>query len=326
MPTVATNPQAGDVHVNRPLTNFAQQYIQQDSSFVALRAFPNAPSVHQSDLYYEYDRDDWFRDEAEERADGTESAGGAFDLSSNPFFCRVYAYHKDVTDRQRANADPGINLDQQASRFVSQKLMIRREKLFADTFMVGGAWTGGGVTPSPLWSASTGDPIIDVREGKRVVQGRTGFRPNKAVIGRTALDTVLDNDAVLDRLKGGATRDIPALVLLQMLAELWELDQILVMDSIVTTSKKGAASTVRAFHAANDMLLYYAPDSVGMEGEPTAGTQFSWTGLHGNTPNGMRMKRFRNEPTSADRVEGEMAFDYKVTGADLGYYFSAVSS
>jgi hypothetical protein len=36
---------------------------------------------------------------------------------------------------------------------------------------------------------------------------------------------------------------------------------------------------------------------------------------------GARIKRFRMEELAADRVEGEMAFDMKLVGADLGIFF-----
>ena len=140
------------------------------------------------------------------------------------------------------------------------------------------------------------------------------------LIGRQAYDALLDNDAVLARITGGSTRDIPALVMRTLLAQLFELDEIFVMDSIETTSKKGATAA-RAFIGGDNALVYYAPNSVTLE-EPTAGAQFSWTGLLGNTENGLRVKRFRVEANEADRIEGQMAMDMKLTGTDLGYFFT----
>lgn len=329
MTSVVTNPQAGDVHVNTPLTNFAQKYLQDEAAFIATKAFPNNPVAKQSDLYYVFDKDDFFRDDATERADGTESAGGAFDLSTSPYFARVYAFHKDVTDRQRSNQDGPVQLDQSATQYVTQKLLIRRERIFQNAFFKLGIWTtdvlgvASGATAGQFnqWSGTAGDPIKDIRLGKEVIQVRSGVRPNKMIIGRQAYDALLDNDAVLDRISGGATTAMPALVLRQKLAEILELDAIFVMDAIVTTSQKGAATPVRAFIGIDNALLYYAPDVVGLE-EPTAGVQFSWTGLLGSTPSGQRIKRFRMESLEADRIEAQMAFDYKLTAPDLGYFFS----
>lgn len=325
-----TNPTAGDVHVNRPLTNFSQKYLLSSAMFVALQAFPNIAVAKQSDLFYVFDRDDFLRDEAEERADGTESAGGGFDLSTEPYFARVYAYHKDVTDRQRANQDDQIQLDQAASQFVTQKLLIRRERLFVTKFMGLGIWDNelAGVASGPStgqflkWSAAASDPVKDIRDAKRTIHATTGYRPNKMLIGRAAFDTLVDNDGILARVIGGATTDIPAIALKNLLKALFELDEIYVLDGVANTSKKGAATQTVGLIGGDDALLYYAPDTATL-GEPTAAAQFSWNGLLGNTDAGLRIKRFRMEPIESDRIEGQMAFDYRLTGSALGFFFSA---
>ena len=336
---IVTNPTAGDVHVNRPLTNFSQMYLQREDAFVAMDAWPNMPSMMQSDLYYEFDRGDFYRDEAEERTDGTETQGAGFRLATRPYFTRVYGFHKDVTDRQRANQDAPVRLDQSATRFVSHKLLIRRERqmqsgLFSNTaspwFNGLGSAQATGTTPSPLWSAPTGDPIVDIRTAIRSVHQTTGYRPNKMLIGRRAYDTLLDNDSILARITGGSNNAMPAMVMRQLLAALFELDAIYVMDSVVNTGPKDTSATLNnqesnAFIGGDDALVYYAPDSVGLE-EPTAAVQFSWTGLLGSTANGMRIKRFRMENLEADRIEGQMAFDFRLTSGALGFLYTSVSA
>lgn len=318
---IVTNPTAGDVHVNRPLTNFGQAFIQRAETFVGLRAMPNLPVTFQSDLFNVWSREDFFRDVALERADGTESAGGSFNLTRPTYTAEVWAFHKDVTDRQRANQDPGINLDQQAARYVSQILMIRREALFAALFMQGSDfWSGTDV--DAIWGGA-GDPITDIRAGIEEVQGNTGFRPNKMLIGRTGWNTLLDNADVLARITGGALPGNPAIVQRALLAQLFEMDEIFVVDAVVNSAVEGAAEST-AFIAPDDCLIYYAPNTVDME-EPTAGIQFSWTGFLGATPSGFRVKRMRADLIEADRVEGQMAFVYQVVATELGKYFTAVS-
>ena len=321
MPT--TNPTAGDVHVNRPLTDFAQKYMQGNAAFVASRAMPNKEVSKQSDLYYTYNRGDWYRDDMELRADGAESAGSSFKLSTDPYFCDVFALHKDVTDRQRANSDTPIMLDNSASQFLGLKALIKRELKFAESFMGTGKWTTD-VSPSTKWDAAAGAPISDVRTGLRTVQLLTGYRPNKAVIGREAFDTLQDNDEILDRISGGATRAQPADVTRELMASLFELEEIFVMDSVYNTAVEGAAD-VNAFIGGDDMLLYYAPNSIGVD-EPTAGSQFSWTGQFGSSNNGSRIKRFRMEALESDRVEIQSAFDFKLTAPDLGYFLNNVTA
>lgn len=315
------NPVAGDIHVNKPLTNFAQKYLQGADMFVAGAAMPNAPVQFQSDLYYEYNKGDFFRDEAEERADGTETAGSGFDVSTSTYLARVYGYHKDVSDRQRRNSDPQINLDESATQFVTLKMLIKREVLFAAQFMDSSNWT---TTLNVDWSSASSDPIANVRTAKRTIQGLTGLRPNKMLLGRQAWDTLMDNDALLSRITGGANNAQPAMVQRQLVAQLLELDNIYVMDSIKNTAVKGATDSL-SFIGGDSALIYYAPNTVSLN-EPSAGVGFSWTGYLGATQNGQRIKRFRMENIGSDRIEGEIAVDFKVTAADLGYMFTTVSA
>lgn len=317
---IVSNPTAGDVHVNRPLTNFGQKYLQDADQFVSLRAMPSLPVGMQSDLYWEFAREDFNRDEAQERADGTESAGGSFNVSTSPYFARVYAFHKDITDRQRSNSDPGINLEQNATSYVAQKIMIRRERLFAATFFGTSIWAND---QNVDWSSGTSTPIADVRAGIQIVHLATGFRPNKMLIGRTGWDTLLDNDDLLSRINGGATVNLPAKVQKSLIASLFELAEIFVMDSIYNTAQEGAAES-NAFIAGDNALVYYAPDTVNME-EPTAGVSFNWTGFMGATPNGFRITNMRAPLIQSDRIEGEMAVDHRVVATDLGHMFTSVS-
>jgi len=324
------NPTVGDVHVNRPLTNFAQKWLQDASGFVSLRAMPNLPVSNKSDQYWKFDRADFFRDEAQEVADGTEAPTGGFSQSQDSYLCKVHKWASDVTDQQRANQDPQVNLEESKTQYVSLKLMIRRERLFMQRYFGTTIWTGDftGVSGAPgasqfqQWNESGSTPIVDLRAGIERVQARSGFRPNRLLVSRQVWNQLLDNDDLLSRINGGATAGLPAMVQRQLVAGLLELDEILVADAVFNSAQKGATEAT-SFIAGKSALLYYAPSSVSVDGTPSAGVQFSWTGLTGSTPSGYRIKRFRMEHLEADRIEGQMAFDYKVTAPELGSFFAS---
>src|SRR3989304_1871939 len=99
-------PTSSDVHVNAPLTNISVAYLQAAENYISDKVFPVVPVAKQSDRFFKYGKDDWFRDDARERAPATESAGGGFTLDNTPnYYARVFAFHKDVDDQLRANAD-----------------------------------------------------------------------------------------------------------------------------------------------------------------------------------------------------------------------------
>ena len=327
------NPTPGDLHVNGPLTNVSLAFSQDASAFVANRVFPNIPVNHKSDVYYTYEKGEFMRDQAEERAPATESAGGGFTIGTDDYSCKVWAIHKDVDDQSRANADSQFNLDSDATEWVTEQLMIRREKLFVNTFMQGGVWgyDYDGVAGSPganevrQWSDYTNsDPLKNVEDAQDAVHIATGKRPNVMVIGRQVWSALKHHPDLIDRVKysGGVGNDRPAKVTLQALADLMELDEILVMDATENTAKEGQTPSF-SFIGGKTALLAYRAASPGLK-VASAGYTFSWTGYLGATSEGTRIKKFRKESIESDRIEGSMAHVQKVVSSELGAFFDTI--
>jgi hypothetical protein len=303
-------PSRSDVHVNRPLTNISVAFIQAAQGFVADRAFPVLPVAKQSDSYFTYDRGYFNRDLMQKRAPGAPTAGANYKLSTATYNAAVWGLHHDIADQVRANADSPIQLDREATQFLTLQALIRKERAWAAEHFIGGVWTGDvdGVSGSPgagefqQWNEAASTPIEDVRTGIRTVQESTGFRPNRMVLGRPVYDALLDHPDIVGRLDSGQTSG-PAIVLRQNLAALFEVDEILVMDAIYNSANEGATNS-HAFIGGKKALLLYTPPSPGIM-IPSAGYTMSWTGLFGASALASRMKRFRIEENAADRVEIE---------------------
>src|SRR5260221_12183784 len=104
-------PTVQQVHIQAALTQIATAYIQSATYYVADQVFPLVPVEHQSDKYFRFSKDDFFRDQAQERADAAESAGGGFNLDTAAYSANVWAFHKDLGAQVRRNADPAVNMD-----------------------------------------------------------------------------------------------------------------------------------------------------------------------------------------------------------------------
>lgn len=322
-------PTPGDVHVNAPLTNISIAFLQNSANFVATNVFPNIPVQKQSDRYYVYERGDFNRDEMQLRAPATASSGGGYTLDNTPtYFANRFSFHKDIPDELRANADAVLSPDREAAEFITHKALIKREKLFSNTYFKTGVWTyqRAGVAGTPTtgqfkkWNDATSTPIKDVRLGKAAIAQSTGFEPNKLVMGRSVYDAIVDHPEVIDRLKYGQTAGAPAMASRQALASLFAVDEILIMNAIENTAAEGATAA-HSFIGGNHCLLTYSTNAPGLM-TPSAGYTFSWTGLLGSGADGNRIKSFRMEDRSADRVEIDMCFDMKLVSADLGQFWS----
>ena len=325
-------PTLSDVHVNAPLTNISIAFMQDATMFVADQVFPTVSVAKQSDRYYTYDRGMFNRDEAEKRALATESAGGGYTVDSTPtYFCEEYAYHKDVPDQVRKNADTALNPDRESSMFVTQILMIRKEKVFVTNYMTGGIWTNDydGVSGVPStnetrqWSDYTNStPITDVKDAATTIQKSTGFRPNVLVMGQEVWDKLSEHPEIVDRIKYGQTPGSPAIVTKQAVAALMEIDRIVVAGAIENTANEGATNA-HDFIIGKKALLAYATPTPGLM-TPSAGYTFSWSEFFGSQGSGARILKYRMDPIKSDRIEGEMCFDLKLVAADLGFFWDTI--
>lgn len=310
-------PTRSDVHVNKPLTMISIAYIQKAAEFIASKVFPNIPVMKQSDRYFSYTKDYWFRTASQKRAPGTESAGSGFAIDNTPnYFADVWAVHKDVDDQTRANADLPLNMDRDATMFVTQQQLLRKEILWSSKYMTTGIWTGDSdFTPSPKWDTSTGDPIKDIDTEKRKVKATTGFLPDTFVMADDVFFAVKNNPNVLDRIKFTQR----AVVTEDLLAALLQLRQFLVSQAVLNSAPEGQTGSYGFINSKNGLLVYSNPAPSIMQ--PSGGYTFGWNGLFGAGADGGRIKSFRIEQIESDRIESEMAFDQKLVGADLGVYF-----
>ena len=325
-------PTPGDVHVNQPLTNISIAMIQSAAAFIASRVFPNIPVGKQSDRYYTYDRGMFNRDEMELRAPGAESSGGGFTVDNTPsYYCPNYSFHHDIPDEVRANADAVLNPDREAVSFVTQKALIKREKLWVAAYLAGSVWGGTdqtGVASTPganqflQWNDANSDPIGVVKAQKTAILESTGFEPNKLVLGRRVWDALADHPDIIDRVKYGQTPGSPAMVTRQAVAALMEIEEIVVAQAIENTAKEGQTNS-HSFIAGKKALLVYAAPAPGLM-TPSGGYTFSWTGLLGSGAEGNRIRQFRLERNRSDRVEIDMSWATKLVAADLGRYFASV--
>jgi hypothetical protein len=165
------------------------------------------------------------------------------------------------------------------------------------------------------------DTVEAFLEDEADILERTGFEANTLVMGYRVWQILRNHPDVIDRIKysGGVGSDRPARVSISALQQLFDIERIMVMMGVENTAKEGD-TTSHSFIGGKHALLCHAAPNPGIM-TPSAGYTFSWNGYLGAGAEGNRIKRFRMENKTSDRVEIEMAFDQKLVAADLGHFF-----
>lgn len=327
-------PEGRSLYFNQPLTSVSTAYGQQ-GNWIAPQVFPTVPVARQGDLYWKYPQSDWKRTIASVRAPATETPGGGWEMESDSYFAHVYGVHKDVDDQTATNAaGGGFNLYADAARWVTEQLLLKRDRLWVDTYLRTGVWTGGtgigggtsgadltgGAAEGPntfvQFDRAGSDPIKLVQQQVLGQVRKTGVRPNVLVMGPDVYAALLQNQSIIERIKYSERGILSE----DLLRSVFGVERLVVTWTVENIAPRGAADSLQ-FMNSKSMLLVYAPANAGLQ-TLSGGYIFSWTGLLGAGAFGTRIKRWRMEEIASDRVEAEMAFDMKVVSPDVGIFFS----
>jgi hypothetical protein len=316
-------PTVFDVHADRPLTNISVAYIQSQEHFIAQKVFPVMSMDKKSDSYYIYTQADWFRDEARLRADTTETAGSGYNVSTATYNCNTYGIHKDVGDQVVANSDNPLNPFADATRFLTQKMMLKQEILWVTDFFTTSKWANdvtGGTNFTQWNNYATSDPIEDVELGKETILQNTGMMPNTLVLGYQTYRKLKFHPEIMDLIKHTASPIGQRPVTAELLASLFEVDRVLVARAIRNTAIENATAAYSFIYGKHAALLYVTPTPSLLQ--PTAGYTFMWNGISKGLGTDVGITRWRENRLAAERVEAQMSWDNKLVASNLGYFYS----
>lgn len=325
-------PTVGAFHLDAALTNISVAMLQNPQGFIASRVFQNVPVQKQSDKYFTFDRSYFNRNGAKKRAAGTRVSEVGYALSNDSYFCEEVGVAIPIPDQVRANADPAVDPTRAAAELATHQMLISKENDFASSFFTTGLWgtdiTGVAAAPGAgqviQWSDQTnGDPIGNVRTGVNTILGATGIKPNVMVMGREVYSVLIDHPDIQGRINGGATTAQPSLASLNLLAQIFEVDEVMVGEAIQNTAAEGDTAA-HSFILGKKCLLTYRPASPGIM-IPAAGYTFSWAGYLGGTNEyGFVVDTKRRDEEDTDVVRARAHYDQKLVSSALGYFWTSI--
>lgn len=323
-----SQPDTGDVHVNALLSQMSVGYSNMATAYVADGACPPVYVMKKSDNYAVYNRGDFFADHGNEmvRAPGTRAAQTGFGVTTNNTYSAInYAIGMLLPDELLANADEVFQLEQDATRLVTEIQMIRREREFASTAMTTSVWaTDATLTKWSDYGAS--DPLGDIATANRTVTQAIGRPANTMVMGQIVFDRLRFHPDIMELIKYGGGPSNPAVITEQMLAGLFGVSDFLVSRSQFRESQEGEALNLDPVLDDDVLLLYREPSPSRFT--PSNLTNFVWQSAVLGPAAPHFIRRWRDDPAKASVVESQSYFDMVITDAEstgpAGYFAADV--
>lgn len=322
----------GQFNPHTALTNMAMAYYQNAANYFARAIFPVCRVQNSSDNYYIFDKEDLLRDSWQRKPAYGQVMPAVLSEHTDTYAVTVDQMIMGIdqirqTDLQRRQGPALKDPRTQRTKTIAEQSNIHQDRLFAEKFFKAGVWanewTGVDSTTTTgkefiKFSNDNSDPIQFIADQKLEMHEQTGRTPNKLALGANVFNALRKHPGILERVKYGGTTANPANVTKNVLAQLFEVDEIVVLMSIWNQAKQGKEADMSFIGDPNALLLAYATDAPSIE-EPSAGYIFTWDML-GDGQLMPIFHRVKNDATHSEEVEGMMAFDMRKTADDLAMF------
>jgi len=271
----------GAVHQNVPLSNLAVLYRPGFYGFIADEICPILPVVKESNLYYTWTQGDFFgTDVSDLTPDRTEPRAIEFAATTAAYQTHRRELAWDISDRERANADDQLRLEQVKQEGVLGRLALLREMRVeaqlrentVTTTVAGESITGGldssmTAAKTAFWDGATttyNQIFTDVVKGITKMRQSIGQKPSHIVIPAAVAEGIhkslfFSSSNGPQIVMGSSPADSPAYRNFPLLPPvLWGL-QVLVGGEIKNTAVEGQTASYSDVWGEVCRILYVTP-------------------------------------------------------------------
>ena len=318
---------------NNYLTNLSVAHFQPDDWFVSPFIFPIVPVQLSTSHYYKFSKADLARDNVQRKPQFGKAQPMIFGSEEALYKCEVDQIIVGIDqigtlDYQRAGT-PGISDPRRAKvRLATEQMKLHMDRVFAEGYFKTGIWTNEytgvtGAAPAGKQFYKFDDANFDAVHffgGLRTEMKRNGRRnPNTLALGVEAYEGLKRNPEILERVKYSGSTANPATINQNVLAQLLEIDRVVVLNSTYNAGGLGEED-MQFICDSKGALLCYAATNPAID-EASAGYTFAWDML-GNGQY-LAFDQYEGEKgTHWVYVEGLMSYTPEKVCDELGYFLT----
>lgn len=302
----------GSIHVSRPLTNLSVDY--KNMEYIADAILPQVPVQNESDVYYVYGAD--FRLPETLRANKAYANMSTWEASTGSYSLEEHSQKDVISDRDYNNADSELQIERYTMERLIDKILLRKEyetqKLLFTTTTFSNNTT---LTTATSWkyNTTTSAPIQNMLSATSYIVQNSGKKANKAIMSIAVRDALKENPNVYGRIQYTQR----AILTEELLASIFDLEQVLVGSAVYDTAKEGDTSSNSGIWGDDCLVGYFKAVSLK---DATAAVNLFQRSF--GSP--YRVKKWRDEAIEGNYIEVQSMYKPKAIATTCGYLFKSV--
>lgn len=291
--------------------------------YIADKVLPMADVPHAAGTYRRIPRENYLKNVNDARAaDGTYEQG-EFNDEEAAFVTQERGFEIPVDANANAQAAIYFDAERAASRMVLSTLYRQHEKRVAAKLFNATTFSGLTDDVGTEWStAASATPITDVKEKAEVVRQNCGMKPNTLVISAAVAVNLSECSQVLNRMNGGATVNTPAKATMAVIAQLMEIDRIVVGGGLKNTANEAKdASLADIWDDEYALLCYVNPNPSLFSAQ--LGATWHWGG--DGSQKDFLLESYFSEPHRSNVIRGRRQVGPDVQYPEFGYLLGNIT-
>lgn len=242
---------------------------------------------------------------------------------------------EDVVDDSEATFNRTFFDDETESAEICANIIMRTmEKRIAALIFNNGTFTP--VSVGTEWDDASATPVADINTGKKAVRDATGLIVNTLVISYNTFLGLQENTIIINKLKysnPGFAKS--SLVTKELLAQVFDLDQILVGDGVKDTVEEGLDSVLADIWD-DEYAFLCVTNAENTIKKPCIGRTFTWVAdfERGRRSQAatleqtelMIVESYREEKVRGDVVRCRQSVDSQILVPECGYLMDNITS
>lgn len=255
----------------RPDLGGAMEEWQADArrhNYIALRVLPVVPVEKAISTYPSMPREELLNlRDVKRHGSRYNRAEWRFDML--PYATEEYGIEYPVDMRQQSIYRDLFDIESVSARLAQGDVVRAAEYRVSQLVFNATTWNGASLTTGVTneWDdLANATPIVDINAARLIIFNETGLWANKLAINRKVFNNLRNCDEIIERINstGAGDRTLPTDITAEKLAQVFDLDEVIVGGMPYNSAKEGAAADLSCLWSDEYAMLFVGAN----EGDP----------------------------------------------------------
>ena len=307
--------------------SFMEFDLEADAAgMVATQVFPIVSVQSQAGNFGKIPLAQLLQERDTKRAPGSGYSRGNFKFDPATYATEEHGAEEPVDDREAKMFAEYFDAEQIAAARAYSAVLRNAEQRVADTVFNATTFSSNTTAVTNEWD-DTGNatPLTDVEAAVQAIYDASGLWANALVINRKVFRNLRNCTQVIDRINsaGAGVISRPTDITAQMLAEVFDLENIIVAGTSKNGAKEGQSASPAQIWSGEYAMVCKVATGADFR-EPCLGRTFHW-GEDGSDPGGT-IETYRDETVRGDVVRVRHDVDEVLLYTDAGHLLSNITT